>query len=285
MAQFTNQAQLSYNNAVINSNIAVGEILEVLSANKTAVTNTYTPGGDVTYVISAVNAGATPVGGITVSDNLGAYTFGGTTLYPLTYKDGSVRLYINGVLQQTAPTVVAGPPLVFSGITLPANSNMVLIYEADVNAFAPLGEDDSIVNTATVTGDGISTPLTVSETVTPVAEPVLTITKSIGPVPVAENGVVTYTFVIRNSGNAPADAAANVTLTDTFLPVLSDLTVLLDGVELDAGTDYTYAITEGDFATVPGVITVPAATYTQDPVTGVWSVTPGVTTLTVSGTI
>ncbi len=284
MAQFTNQAQLSYNDAVINSNVAVGEVLEVLSADKTAVTTTYTPGGDVTYVISAVNAGATPVGGITVSDDLGAYTFGGTTLYPLTYKEGSVRLFINGVLQ-AAPAVTVGPPLVISGITLPANSNMLLIYEANVNAFAPLGEDGSIVNTATVTGGGISTPLTVSETVTPVAEPMLTITKSINPVPVAENGVVTYTFVIRNSGNAPADVSANVTLTDTFLPVLSDLTVLLDGVELSEGTGYTYAITEGDFATVPGVITVPAATYTQDPVTGAWSVTPGVTTLTVSGTI
>ena len=32
MARFTNQAQLRYGNAVTNSNIAVGEILEVLSA-------------------------------------------------------------------------------------------------------------------------------------------------------------------------------------------------------------------------------------------------------------
>ena len=284
MAQFTNQAQLSYNNATVNSNVAVGEVLEVLSANKTAVTTTYTPGGDVTYVISAINSGVTPVSGITVTDNLGAYTFGETTLYPLTYKDGSVRLYINGVLQ-AAPTVVAGPPLVISGITLPANSNMVLVYEANVNSFAPLGEVDSIINTATVTGNGISAPITVTETVTPVAEPMLDITKSISPVPVAENGVVTYTFVIRNSGNTPADATANVTLTDTFNPILSDLTVLLDGVALAEGTGYTYAITEGNFATVPGVITVPAATYTQDPVTGVWSVTPGTTVLTVTGTI
>lgn len=284
MAQFTNQAQLSYNNATINSNVAVGEILEVLSAAKTAVSGTYVPGGDVTYVISAVNAGATPVGGITVTDNLGAYAFGDTTLYPLTYKDGSVKLYINGVLQ-AAPVTEAGPPLVFSGITLPANSNMVLVYEANVNTYAPLSEGDSIVNTATVTGAGISTPLTVSETVTPVAEPVLTITKGISPVPVAENGTVTYTFIIRNSGNAPADAAANVTLTDTFSPILTNLTVLLDGVALSEGSGYTYAVTDGDFATVPGVITVPAATYTQDPETGVWAVTPGVTTLTVSGTV
>ena len=284
MAQFTNQAQLSYNNATVNSNVAVGEVLEVLSANKTAVTTTYAQGGDITYVISAVNSGATPIGGITVTDNLGAYMFGETTLYPLTYKDGSVRLYINGVLQ-AAPIVVAGPPLVVSGITLPANSNMVLIYEANVNTFAPLGDEDSIINIATVSGNGISTPITVTETVTPISEAMLDITKSISPVPVAENGVVTYTFVIRNSGNAPADASANVTLTDTFNPILSDLTVLLNGVALAEGTGYTYAVTEGDFATVPGVITVPAATYAQDPVSGVWSVTPGTTTLTVTGTI
>ncbi|MBO5930920.1 MAG: hypothetical protein J6Q70_01635, partial [Clostridia bacterium] len=278
------QAQLSYNNATINSNIAVGEILEILSADKIAVTTTYNAGGDVTYVISAVNSGTTPVGGISVTDNLGAYPFGEETLYPLTYKDGSVRLYINGVLQ-AAPTTVAGPPLVISGITLPANSNIVLVYEATVNSFAPLGEGDSVVNTATVTGNGIATPITATETVTPATEAMLDITKSISPVPVAENGVVTYTFVIRNSGNTPADATANVTLTDTFLPILSDLTVLLNGVALAEGTGYTYSITEGDFATVPGVITVPAATYTQDPVSGVWSVSPGTATLTVTGTV
>jgi hypothetical protein len=50
------------------------------------------------------------------------------------------------------------------------------------------------------------------------------------------------------------------------------LTVQLDGVTLAESTGYTYAITEGEFATVPGVITAPAATYTQDPTTGVWSV-------------
>lgn len=37
MAIFTNQAQLRYGNAVANSNVAVGEILEVLAATKTAV--------------------------------------------------------------------------------------------------------------------------------------------------------------------------------------------------------------------------------------------------------
>ena len=67
MAQFTNQAQLSYNNSVVNSNIAVGEILEVLSASKSAVMDDYTRTDDVTYVISVVNSGSTAVlGRITV---------------------------------------------------------------------------------------------------------------------------------------------------------------------------------------------------------------------------
>ena len=41
MARFTNQAQLRYGNEITNSNIAVGEITEVLSATKTAVRDTY----------------------------------------------------------------------------------------------------------------------------------------------------------------------------------------------------------------------------------------------------
>ena len=76
MAQFTNQAQLSYNGSVVNSNIAVGEILEVLSASKTAVMDDYTRNDDVTYVISVVNSSTSPVTGLTVTDDLGGYAFG-----------------------------------------------------------------------------------------------------------------------------------------------------------------------------------------------------------------
>ena len=48
MAQFTNQATLSYNGSVVNSNVAVGEILEALSAQKTAVRETYVAGDTIT---------------------------------------------------------------------------------------------------------------------------------------------------------------------------------------------------------------------------------------------
>ncbi len=283
MAQFTNQAQLSYNNLITNSNIAVGEILEVLSATKTAVRDTYGSGDTVTYIISVVNSGSAAFTGLTLTDNLGAYPFGVTTVTPLEYVDGTLRYFNNGVLQ-TAPTVTAGPPLVISGITIPADGNATIIYEAATDQYAPLGADGSITNSAVLSGGGI-TPITVSDTVTAETEPVLTITKSVSPVPVVENGTLTYTFLIQNTGNAEADAAAAVALTDTFDPILSDIVVTFDGTRWVEGTNYTYSETNGVFASLPGQITVPAATFTQDTTTGSWVVNPGVSILVISGTI
>ena len=223
MARFTNQAQLRYGNAVTNSNIAVGEILEVLSATKTAVRNTYGQSDTVTYIVSIVNSGTTPITGISVTDNLGEYTFGTTTLVPLTYIDGTVKYYVNGVLQPSA-VVTAGPPLVINGITVPAGGNAVIVYEAEVNPYAPLAATGNIVNTATITGGGI-TPIEVTETVVTDNEPLLNITKSISPVPVTENGTLTYTFLIQNTGNTAADAATAAEIIDTFDPILSNIAV------------------------------------------------------------
>ena len=285
MAQFTNQAQLSYNSTVINSNIAVGELLEVLSMTKTAVMDDYSRNDDVTYVISIVNSGNFAFNNITLTDNLGEYTLDNSTLYPLTYVAGSARLYINGILQTTAPTVTAGPPLVFSGLNIPANSNITIIYEAEVTQFAPLATESSIVNTATLNGADLTAPITATETVTPESAPELSITKSMEPSVITENGTITYTFIIQNYGNTAADAADNVSISDTFDPILSNLTVTLNGTPLTITTNYTYNATTGLFTTVPGTITVPAATYTQDATTGTWVITPGVTTLVVTGVV
>ena len=285
MAQFTNQARLSYSNGVVNSNVVLGEVLEVVSASKTAIMDDYTRNDDITYVISGLNSGATAVTGVSITDNLGSYAFGDGTLTPTDYVDGSVHLYINGVLT-TPPTVtLADGSVTFGGITLPANSNFILVYETEVNSFAPLAVGSSIVNTATVSGNGIPTPIEVSETVTPEEIPELTITKSIDPVPVAENGTLTYTFLIQNYGNTAAVATDNVVVSDTFEPILSGLTVTFNGTVWMEGVEYTYSELTGEFATVASQITVPAATYEQDPVTGEWVITPGVSTLVISGTV
>ncbi len=284
MATFYNQATLSYNGISTQSNTTTGELVDVLAVRKTALTGTYGPGDRVTYVISIVNSGTTALTGLTVTDNLGAYTFDTSTLTPLTYTADAVRYYVNGVLQ-TAPTVVAGPPLVFSGISIPAGGDAVLVYETTLNASAPLNADSTIVNTITVTGDGLTTAPTDTETITVRAEPQLAITKSLSPTQVMENGQLTYTFTIENSGNTAADAADLAAVTDTFTPPLRAISVTFNGTAWMEPTNYTYDAATGAFATVPGQITVPAATYVQNSTTGAWTVTPGVSVLTVTGTI
>ena len=129
MATFTNQATLTYNGQTTTSNVTVGELTETLTAAKTAVVPTYGTDGRVTYILSLVNSGTAPLTGLTITDDLGGYTFNAGTVYPLSYTAGSVRYYQNGVLQ-AAPAVTAGPPLTFTGITVPAGGNAVIAYEA-----------------------------------------------------------------------------------------------------------------------------------------------------------
>ena len=284
MAIFSNQATLTYNGNSTNSNIAYGEILDVLTAAKVSVEGTYAPGQLVTYAVTLRNTGTGALNGLTVTDDLGGYSFGGTTVYPLTYEAGSAVLFVNGV-QQPAPAVTAGPPLVISGINIPAGGDAVLVYQARANEFANPAAEGTIVNTVTVTGDGLSAPITASATVTALSAADLTISKSITPTQVVDNDRVTYTFVIQNSGSQAVVATDNAAISDTFDPILTSLTVTFDGVTWTQGVQYNYDETTGLFTTVPGQILVPAATYTQDPVTGAYTVTPGIATLTVTGTI
>ena len=288
MAIFTNQATLSYNGVTTQSNITTGQIVQTLSAAKNTAADSYVSGENITYAVSLVNSGTAPFTGLTLTDDLGAYQFGDAenplTLYPLSYVSGSVLYYVNGVLQP-APAVTAGPPLEITGISVPAGGNAVIVYEAQVNGFAPGGEGSEITNTVTVTGGGLAEAVTASDTLGVSDQPRLTITKDLSPESVAENGLITYTFTISNFSSAPAAAGDNAAVTDLFDPALENISVTFNGETWTAPTDYTYDETTGLFATVPGRITVPAATFTQDADTGAWNVTPGVSVLRVTGTV
>ncbi len=284
MAIFYNQATLTYNGNTTNSNITTGELVEVLSATKTAVTDNYVANDDITYVINIVNSGTVPFSDLTVTDNLGAYTFGNSTLVPLTYVENSVHYYVNGVLQPT-PAATVGTALVISGINIPACGNATIIYEVRANQYAPLASGSTITNTAVISGESLNNPVTAIETITAENTAQLTISKSVSPSTVTENGQLTYTFIIQNSGNTPATAADDVTVTDTFTPILDPISVSFNGTAWAEGINYTYNTATGAFATIPGQITVPAATYTQNPETGTWTVNPGVSVLTVIGTV
>ena len=281
MAQFTNSATLSFNGLTLTSNTVTGELLETIAVAKTSTSDTYTPGDDLTYAVTLTNNGDAAVTGLTVTDDLGGYLFDGATVYPLSYKAGSLLYFADGVLQAD-PAVTAGPPLVISGISIPAGGNVTLIYEAAVTAFAPPENGGTITNTSTVTGSG--SQLSASETVAAAEGAELEITKALSPAAVAPGDQLTYTFTIENSGNAAVEAAGNAVLADTFDPRLSDLTVTFNGTEWVENTNYTYDETTGVFSTVAGQISVPAATYTQG-ADGAWSVTPGTSTLTITGTV
>lgn len=283
MATFTNKATLSFNGGSVDSNTVTGTFLETLSVTKTALTEEYTGGARVTYVVSLVNSGTAAFTGLDLTDDLGGYLFDTATVYPLDYEEGSLTYFVGGV-QQAAPTVVGTEPLTLSGITVPANSNAILIYVAQVNAYAPLGTDGTITNTVTVSGGGLPEALEATEVIGTTDSPDLSITKTLSPTSVPENGTVTYGFLIENRGNTAAVSTDELVVSDTFDPILSITSVTLDGTLLTEGTDYTYDQTTGAFATLPGVITVPAATYTQGS-DGAYSTDPGEAALIVVGNI
>lgn len=284
MATFQNQATLTYGDNVTTSNVVTGELLQSVSATKYALSETYTAGEVLTYVVSLVNTGSTPLTDLVVTDDLGAYTQGTETRVPLDYVEGSLIYYLDGARQAT-PAVTDTNPLTITGITVPANGNAFLVYQARVNDFASPESGAAVTNTATVTGEALPAPIVARETVTAASEAFLTIGKSLSPTTVSEGDRLTYTFVIQNFGNTPVVATDDATVTDNFDPILSDLTVTFNGAVWTEGTQYTYDEATGAFATIPANIVVPAATYSQNPATGAWTVVPGVSTLVVVGTV
>lgn len=284
MANFYNQATLAYNGTTVNSNITTGEIMERVTVTKTALLDRYYENSEVTYVVTIKNSGSTSISNLILTDNLGEYDYNELSLVPLEYIQGAILYYVNGVLQNT-PTVTVGPPLTITGISIPAGGTVIIVYKVRTNQFAPLDPESSIENTVSVIGDGIVTPVTATETVYPQSEPILSITKALTPIVVEENSRITYTFTIENKGIVDVTAGDSVVLTDKFNPILSDITVTFNGTTWTEGVNYIYDATTGEFSTVAGQITVPSATTTRDDTTGAVSITPGVSTITVTGTI
>ena len=233
MATFTNQATLTYNGGTVNSNIVTGELVQVLTASKTAAAESYRTGDLVTYVVQLRSTGAAALTGLTVTDTLGTTNFpatGGTVqLTPLTYQAGTLRYFMNGVLQTAPAVTVLANGIRIDGISVPAGGVATLAYTARVNAFADPSAEGTIENTVTVTGGGLTDAVTATETLPAATEPDLRITKALEPVQVSDSGTLTYTFAIENYGGAAADAAAGITVTDRFDPILRGIAVTYNG--------------------------------------------------------
>lgn len=281
MATFYNQATLTYRGGTVNSNIVSATLSEALSVSKTSALGTYRVGERMTYTVGIVNSSDTPVSTVTLTDDLGAYAFGTSTLYPLSYVSGSITLLIDGI--PAAVTVTDTQPLTVGGFSIPAQSSAVIVYNATVTEFAPPAPDGEIVNTVTV--NSLGAPVSATETVNAEAGALLTMIKEVEPDTVTGDGPLTYTLIVQNQGNTEAGAADDVVISDVFDPILTITEVTLNSQVLTEGVDYTYNSATGEFATVSGRVTVPAATYDRDPVSGAYTVIPGSTVLTVSGTV
>lgn len=283
MPTFSNQATLSYSAGTVSSNIITGELISSISLIKTALTSSYAPGEVISYAVSIINNGASDFTGLSLNDDLGKYTLGTLEFTPLTYVENSAQLFINGQ-PQSAPAVTLDDGLVISGVDVPAGGSAMVIYSARANEYAPPCSG-TIVNTVSLDEECICANASDSAEVESISEPRLSILKQMCPCAVSSCAEpVSFTFTISNTGCSPALANANVVITDTFDPPITISSVTFNGIAWTEGASYTYDDVTGEFATVAGLVTVPAATYTQNVQTGVWSSQPGESVLVISGT-
>ncbi|MDO4565025.1 MAG: hypothetical protein Q4C04_05375 [Clostridia bacterium] len=284
--QITNQATLTYQYGQLTgtaaSNIATAVLNDPLTLQKRSLFSYYEPDEEITYTLSVTNNGANSVSDITVTDNLGTYSFGQSdNVVPLAYT-GPAYLYINGVYNTTlSPTVQSGS-VTFTIPQIAAGSTAMILYKARVNNFAQIAAGSVLVNSVTATIPGSGETVRDAYLITVAGYADVRIVKSMSPNPIAEGDTITYTFTIYNFGNT---AATNVVLTDDFDPEPQNITVTV-GTETIPDTDYTYS--NGTLTLPTGgtrTLTVPAATFTQSTTTGAVTTSPGMLTITVTGTI
>lgn len=144
MVSFSNRAYLFWNNKTAKSNIVKGMIAPRIVINKTAVEQSYSRCGKITYIINVINP--TPeTARVTLTDDLGAA--GGAS--PLSFIDGTAAVFIDGVRAAVAPTETS-PSLAFPNLSVPAGAVATIVYQARVSACA----DGEIKNTATLSRAG-----------------------------------------------------------------------------------------------------------------------------------
>lgn len=288
----SNQATLSFNygtnSGTVSSNIAQTVLREPVSVDVTSLDTTFAASEELTYIITITNSGSSALTNVVAVDDLGTYevpvgTTGTVTVTPLTHLDPAL-VYINGEFAATiSGNVNPGGGVVFNVGTIPASSSATVIYKVRVNEYANPFVSETITNTVTVTATGLPAPISDTYTVTAEELADISIIKTMTPNPVVDGNEITYTFTIYNYGNTEA---TGVELTDVFSPIPDIISVEIDGVTVST-SDYSYSQTSGELTLPTGsqlTITVPEATFTRDSA-GVITVSPGIVTITVTGTL
>ncbi len=279
----TNIAQLNYNGVVTNSNETSGNYANTVNVTKYAVESNYSKGDDITYVVSVANSNTTPLTEVSIVDNLGTYTVTqGVNVTPLTYVTNSAQIYVNGILLNPAPTITpTANSLTIGEITIPPFGSATFVYQGLVNQYAPLSTGSAITNQVTVSAKELANSIVETDVVNVQNAPSLLINKTLTPPLLLPGQPITYTFTIQNNGNTATQLTDTVQVNDVFDPPLNNIVVTLNGSVINPPA-YSYDVDSGVFIADIGI--VPAATTQQTTSTGIVTLSPGTSVLTVTGT-
>ena len=249
-----------------------------LAVTKTDGVTTATPGGSVTYTITASNAGPSNVSGATVADTFPAVL---TATWTCVGAGGGT-------------CTAAGSGNVGDTVNLPAGGSVTYTVSATISAAAT----GTLSNTATVSS-AVTDPTpgnnsaTDSDTLAPQAD--LSVTKTDGVTTAIPGQSVTYTITASNAGpsNAPG-----TTVADTFPAVLTATWTCVgagggtctaagsgnvsDTVNLPSGGSVTYTVSATISAAATGTL---SNTATVSAPAGVTDPTPGNNSATDSDTL
>ncbi|MEO5877528.1 MAG: hypothetical protein ABIS86_01515 [Streptosporangiaceae bacterium] len=224
-----------------------------LTLTKSADRQTVTPGGTITYTITAANTGPTAYTGAAFSDSLASVLTDATYNNDASANSGSVS-YVGSTLQWTGNLAVGATATITYTVTV---KNPDPGDKLPVNTLV----SDTLGNNCPAGGSDTRCRVVVS-----VLLPGLTITKSAASPSTVAGGTATYTMTIVNTGQTPFTGAT----------VQDDLTGLLDDASYTGGaTASTGTVTysapnltwTGNLA-VGATATVTYAVAVADPDTG-----------------
>ena len=212
-----------------NNRIVIGyPVITLSNVSKSVSPTTASPGGKLTYNVTATNSGNGATNPFTIVDTLPP----GATLIPNAY-----NATINGA-SVAAPTVSQnGQTITFTyNSQVPAGSSANLIYQVQLPSDIAVGT--TLTNNATVTGSTTDTGHQVSATAV-VGSSQLTAHKSSFPASVIPGATITYTISVNNDSSAASTTAPWTiaeTLPDNFNLIPNSIIASVTGNSMSAVT-------------------------------------------------
>lgn len=285
MGKFVNQTQLTFGNNIIKSNIVEGEILEALIGNKVTLTDQYLFDSVITYFINLTNNSEKDISSINIEDNLATYTINKNEYTPLDYIDGSSKLFIDGKEEQKIDIIKNKHNVIFKNITLKKNQTITLVYQGKINSYAPLGENNSIINKAKITYPNMTDSLVLESQLCYSNKANVKLEKSIDKTVYKSGEKIKHVIKILNYGINDLSLINNLTIKETFSPILKNIEVTYNGVKWTNGVNYSYNSASGNFITLSNQIALFKAKITKNENTNEYNLIPSFATLIIEGTI